>query len=200
VVVLAFAFARGKSDSSSTATPKAGGTAVVSVAAPTPSEAALSPCAQVQSALPVQLEGYLPRIVYPYPDASAPVVAWGDPAIIFQCGVPKPADLKPESTALGYQVNGDIYWFQTSDSKNNIFTAVDRAVFIRVTVPKAYPQPPLPTLSDAIASVLPAVCHFPGDESRAPSTPTPSRAPGSPLSTATPTPSGPIGPLCTQRS
>ena len=162
------------------------------------------------SSLPVQLDKYLPRQVHPFPYTSAAVAAWGDPAVVLQCGVPRPADLKPESTAIGFQINSNVYWFQSSDSKNNIFVAVDRAVYIKVTVPKAYTQPPLPTLSDAIASVLPAVCHFPGDESRAPATPstpgtpaTPSREPGSAPSTATPAPAptatGPVGPLCTQR-
>ena len=171
-------------------------TTPVSVAAPSPSASVVEPCAQVLSALPVQLDGYGPRIVHPYPDDSAAVVAWGNPPIVLQCGVSRPADLVDGSTANVFLVD-DVNWLPTGNSKSTVFIAVDRAVYISVTVPKTYQQPPIASISDAIASVLPPVCHFPADDTVA----TPAAV--TPTPTPTPSPStspiGPIGPLCTHR-
>jgi Protein of unknown function (DUF3515) len=111
----------------------------------------------------VQLDGYSPRIVHPYPDDSAAVVAWGNPAIVLQCGVPRPTGLTVDSSALVLLVDG-INWLPVGDSKTTVFTAIDRVVYIQVTVPKSYAQPPLASISDAIAGVLPAVCQLPDDD------------------------------------
>lgn len=201
VVVLAFALASHGSSGKAT---QATATAPVSIAAPTPSAAAIEPCAQVLSALPVQLDGYLPRIVHPAPDDSAPVVAWGNPAIVLQCGVPRPPELAALSSANVFLVD-DVNWLVTGDSKTTIFTSLDRAVYVALSVPKSYAQPPLATIADAVATALPPVCHFPADEvtaSGSPSSSAPGPAPSIPAPadpTATPSPTGPIGPLCTRR-
>jgi Protein of unknown function (DUF3515) len=178
VVIVAFALAAG----SGSGTAQSDATAVVSVAAPTPSSAAIEPCAQVLSALPVQLDGHNPRQVHPYPDEGAPAVAWGDPAIVLQCGVARPAQLTEGSTANVFLVDA-VNWLPVATANATVFTAVDRAVYIAVTVPKSYQQPPLATLSQAIATVVPAVCHFPAD---------------TPTASASPT-AGTVGPLCTHR-
>ena len=195
VVLLAFALAHGTSSAPTTTA-----TGAVAVVAPTPSPDTIEPCAQVLSALPVQLDGNNPRQVHPSPDDSAAVVAWGNPPIILQCGVPRPAQLFVDSAAIVFLVN-DVNWLELTTATATVFTALDRAVFIRLTVPKSYTQPPLPTISDAIARVLPPVCHFPADEAgptSSPSSATLSRQPGQPSASAAP--SGPVGPLCTHRS
>ncbi len=167
VIVVALALA----PSSSSDAPKASSTAVVSVSAPTPSPDALEPCAQVLSALPVQLDGYNPRQVHPYPDEGAPAVAWGDPAIVFQCGVARPAELVANSSAFVSLIDG-VNWLPIAAGNATAFTVIDRSVYIRVTVPKSYPQPPLAPISDAIAKVLPAVCTVAPDNSTASPAPT----------------------------
>jgi hypothetical protein len=156
-------------------------TAVVSVAAATPSASAVEPCAQVESVLPVQLDGNNPRAVHPYPDDSAAVVAWGDPPIVFQCGVPRPSGFVNTSQLI--QADG-VNWFVGGDSKTSVFTAVDRAVYIRLTVPKSYAQPPLATVADAVAKALPPVCHTADD--------TATTAANGSVAT-------PVGPLCVNR-
>lgn len=154
-------------------------TAVVSVSAPTPSAAAIEPCAQVLSELPVDLDGNQPRQVHPYPDEGAPAVAWGNPPIVLQCGVARPKELVASSGDEAFLINA-VAWLPVADSKQTVWTAVDRAVYIRVSVPKSYPQPPLATISDAIAKALPPLCHLPDPNSTA-------------------TTSSAVGPLCTRR-
>jgi hypothetical protein len=157
-------------------------TAVVSVAAPTPSAATIEPCAQIESVLPLQLDGSKPRIVHPYPDDSAPVVAWGSPPIVFVCGVPRPAGFVDTTELI--QSDGGVNWFVGGNSTTSVFTVVDRAVYIQLTVPKSYAQPPLGSVSAAIAQVLPPVCHT-GDD-------VPSTAANGSVAT-------PVGPLCVNR-
>jgi hypothetical protein len=157
-------------------------TTAVSVAAPTPSAAAIEPCAQVESVLPVQLDRSKPRIVHPYPDDSAPVVAWGTPPIVFVCGVSRPAGFVDTSELI--QSDGGVNWFVGGNSQTSIFTVVDRAVYIQLTVPKSYAQPPLGSVSAVIAQVLPPVCHT-GDD-------VPATASNGSVAT-------PVGPLCVNR-
>jgi hypothetical protein len=205
-VLLAFALTAGSGSSSNGPAPS---TAVVSVVAPTPSPDTIEPCAQVLAALPVQLDGNDPRQVHPYPDTGAAAVAWGNPAIVLVCGVPRPPGLAVGSADNAFLV-GPVNWFESGDAKTTVFTAVDRAVYIQVTVPKSYQQPPLVTLANAIAQALPAVCHFEADELPTPtasSSPTPSKSPavappsGTPTSPSStiPASAGPVGPLCTHR-
>ena len=181
MVVVAFAL----SNRSTSGTAGTDPTAVVSVDAPTPSAAAIEPCAQLLSVLPVQLDGLNPRAVHPYPDEGAPAVAWGNPAIVLQCGVARPAELVANSNADILKV-APVNWLVTGSSSTSVFTVVDRAVYIRVTAPKSYAQPPLGTLSAAIAQVLPAVCHFAQDE--------PTASPAPPSGEASD-----VGPRCAER-
>ena len=194
-----FALSRGSSSSTATTDP----TAVVSVNAPSPSAAAIEPCAQVLSALPVQLDGLNPRQVHPYPDEGAPAVGWGNPAIVFQCGVDRPKALTEGSSAFLVDVpnsgGNDVNWLPVAGSSATVFTVIDRSVYIQVTVPKSYSQPPLAALSTAIASVLPAICAVATDgtsTSTSPSVSTSTSA--SPPATPSPTTS-PSGSLCVDR-
>jgi hypothetical protein len=88
------------------------------------------------------------------------VLAWGDPAVVLRCGVARPAALTPGSGAefiLGGNRSGPFYDVQRSGDAN-VWTTVDRAAYISITVPAKYAADPLPTLSRAIAKALPAVC------------------------------------------
>jgi hypothetical protein len=46
----------------------------------------------------------------------------------------------------------------TSANGAQVFTTVDRAIYISVSVPAKYHSAPMPAISRAIAKVLPAVC------------------------------------------
>ncbi len=133
--------------------------APTSVSPPPDNPAAAADCTKLLSALPVRLQDLAQRRVV---SSSPYVVAWGDPAIVLRCGVPRPRMLTPGSSEVLYPITGStgtVGWAPVNEAKQNIFTTVDRSVYIEVTVPVAYPQPPLAPLSDAIASVLPAVCQ-----------------------------------------
>jgi hypothetical protein len=168
-VVLAFAFAPGQHSKSS-----GGVLAPISVTAPAPDDATLSQCAQVMSALPVQIVAgtttLAPRVVHPNPP-TAQVVAWGDPAVVLVCGVGRPSDLVPNSSTQVFALNG-VNWFQTKVDKSDVFVSIDRAVYVQVTVPEASTAQPLALLAQDIAKVLPAVCQVPAAGQPAPATDT----------------------------
>ena len=112
-------------------------------------------CAQVISGLPLQLGPLSPRTIQ-----TERAVAWGDPPIILRCGVNRPADLTPGSTTPAILV-GDVYWFRTSRGDGDVFTSIDRAVYVEVSVPRKQSYMPLPTLGAAIAAKLPPICAVP---------------------------------------
>jgi hypothetical protein len=115
------------------------------------------------SALPVAIPTSNGAISGRPADATSPyVVAWGNPAIVLKCGVPRPAALRPNSADLLVLVDG-VNWLPTHPKGENVFTTVDRAAYISVSVPTSYPQPPLGPLADAILQALPAVCSVPDE-------------------------------------
>lgn len=157
-VVIAFALA-GADEGKSPAAKTGGPPPPVTVAAPPANAAAEAPCAQVLSALPVTLGSLPPRVVHTHPD-SPYVVAWGDPPVVLRCGVARPAQLVPDSTADVFNVGG-VYWSPVQEKDATVFTSIDRAVYVEVTVPKRVVYQPLPILGEAIASKLKAICAVP---------------------------------------
>lgn len=124
--------------------------------APPSNAAADGPCTTVLTTLPVQLGTLVPRIVHSDPDSPF-VLAWGDPAVVLRCGVARPSALRPASSDLDIGVDG-VFWLPVQHEGVTVWTTVDREVYIEVTVPKSYAQPPLGPLAEAIAKALPAVC------------------------------------------
>jgi hypothetical protein len=112
-------------------------------------------CAQVISGLPLQLGPLSPRTIQ-----TERAVAWGDPPIILRCGVNRPADLTAGSTTPAILV-GDVYWFRTSRGDADVFTSIDRAVYVEVSVPRKQSYMPLPTLGAALAAKMPPICAVP---------------------------------------
>ena len=156
VVIAALLIGRAQNNSPS-ASPSTGSTAVlgpVTVPAPPPNAAADAPCTQLLGALPITLTDLAGR---PARSSWTYVAAWGQPAIVLRCGVPRPAGLTPGSSAQAIAVDG-VSWLPVAQRAVTIWTAVDRAAYIEVTVPKSYAQPPLAPIADAIAKALPAVC------------------------------------------
>lgn len=126
----------------------------VTVAAPAANPAADAPCTSVIGHLPLTLSGMAARparSTWPY------VVAWGNPAVVLVCGVPRPPALTPGSSAQTIGVDG-VFWLPVQRKDVTVWTTIDRAAFVQVTVPRSYAQPPLAPIADAIASALPAVC------------------------------------------
>ena len=131
----------------------------VTVSPPPSNPATAGPCAKVIGALPLSLAGQKVRKTATDP-ASPFVVAWGEPAIVLRCGVSRPASLRPGSTerlfsALG--ANGP-YFEVTRNADANVYTFIDRPVYIDLTVPATYHARPVPPVARAITRVLPRVC------------------------------------------
>ncbi len=126
----------------------------ISVAAPPANSAADAPCTALLGSLPIALNGLAGR---PARSSWTYVAAWGDPAIVFRCGVPRPAQLIPGSSAEVYAIDG-VNWLPVAQKTATVWTVIDRAVYIEVAVPKSLEQAPLAPISDAIAKDLPAVC------------------------------------------
>lgn len=158
-VLLAFGLARNVDHGTSTGQ-SAGPLPPIAASAPPSGAAAEAPCAQVLSALPVQLGQLAPRIVHTSPD-SPNVVAWGDPAVVLRCGVPRPAAFVPTSDV--YNV-GDVYWLAVKQTDTTVWTVIDRTVYVEVTIPAKQAFQPLPLLGKAIASKLKPVCGVPEDQ------------------------------------
>lgn len=126
----------------------------VTVTAPPDSAAAtVATCARVISALPLTLDGLDLRRTQSTPPSSS-IVAWGDPAIVLRCGVGRPAALTPALTDQFIAVNSVLFLPERS-SKQVVWTIVDRSVYLDLTVPTSYRQPPLGPIASAVAKVLP---------------------------------------------
>jgi hypothetical protein len=128
----------------------------VTVAAPPSSAAAARGCPAVISHLPVVLAGRRSR---PAQSASPYVAAWGDPPIVLRCGVPRPAAFVRTSTLT--VVNG-VQWLPEQRPGAVLWTAVDREVYVEVTVPAASSGDAVVDLSAALTQALPAHPPRPG--------------------------------------
>lgn len=81
--------------------------------------------------------------------------AWGDPAIVLRCGVPRPASYRQTSELIG--ING-VDWLGEPMADGYRFTTVGRSVNVEVTVPAAYSPEvdPLVDLAGPIRAALPS--------------------------------------------
>ncbi|HEX5493657.1 MAG TPA: DUF3515 domain-containing protein [Mycobacteriales bacterium] len=107
-------------------------------------------CADLVAALPITLDGLHSR---PAQSTSPWVGAWGDPAVTFRCGVPKPAGFGPTSAL---QVVNGVQWYYQQRHGAVVFTVVDRPVYVELTVPERYSGAPLSGVTAAVAHSLPS--------------------------------------------
>lgn len=130
-----------------------------------PAPAADSPqCAALLAALPDRLQSgstQLDRrpLAEPVPPGTA---AWGAqrPAVL-RCGLDRPAELT--RTAALLQING-VRWLQLRDQAAEVtsWVAVDRAVYVVLTLADPTGTGPLQDVSSAITATLPAQPVQPG--------------------------------------
>jgi hypothetical protein len=150
-VILALALAR----TSTSTRPNGAASAPVSVT-PVPSDpATVGPCALVQEQLPLQLNGKNPRVV-----RETQAVAWGDPAVVLRCGVARPGELVPGSTAETTPIDG-VEFLVDAGKTAIVYTVIDRSVYVEVTLPAGTdPNADVPVLATAVAKALPdPVCY-----------------------------------------
>jgi hypothetical protein len=135
---------------------------VAIASAPAP-EADSAGCHALLEAVPDRLGDYQRApVIQPTPAGTA---AWrepdgGDPVIV-RCGLDRPAEFVVGSAI---QVVNAVQWFRIDDPVSDVSTwvAVDRAVYVALTLPKRSGPAPIQRLSDAIADVLPAEPIRPG--------------------------------------
>ena len=107
-------------------------------------------CPALMEALPLELMGEPSRRV----QTDSPFgYAWGDPPIALVCGVERPEGFGPDSAL--FQINGVQWLVDDSDPDTTVWTAVDRPVYVEVTVPASVDSGPATVLSTTIAETLP---------------------------------------------
>lgn len=130
-----------------------GGDKALAVAEPSPppSEAIRAICQNMARALPEKLDDLARRPVSP---ATPFVAAWGDPAVVLRCGVPRPGSLTTTSDLLA--VN-EVGWFAEQAPGRRVFTAVDRVAEVEVSIPVEHDPAvgPLVDLAPAITTADP---------------------------------------------
>jgi Protein of unknown function (DUF3515) len=128
------------------------GTGAVEAPVPRPPAAIARLCQNLRGRLPQRVHGRAHRATTP---KSPLVTAWGSPAIVVRCGMPRPAALRPTSQLV--VVNG-VSWLPVPPDRPVTFTALGRQAYVEVTVPAAY-QPPgdvLIELAGPIKAAIPA--------------------------------------------
>jgi hypothetical protein len=128
------------------------GAGAVEAPVPQPPASVARLCQALRDRLPPKVHGRARRTTAP---KSPLVTAWGSPAIVVRCGVPRPTALKPTSELV--DING-VSWLSVPPDRPVTFTAVGRLAYVEVTVPGAY-QPPgdvLIELTGPIKAAIPA--------------------------------------------
>jgi hypothetical protein len=129
-----------------------GCSAAIDVAPPADVEpASAQVCADLADSLPDTVSNQESRATEPESPLTA---AWGDPAIVLRCGVPRPDALTRTSQLVS--VNG-VDWFAEELTEGYVFTTYGRQVFVEVTVPDDYDPEigPVTELSSAVAETVP---------------------------------------------
>jgi Protein of unknown function (DUF3515) len=107
-------------------------------------------CRPFMEQLPLELAGEPSRPV----DSDSPYAyAWGEPPVVLVCGVERPAALEPTSPLI--QINGVNWLVDTSDPDRIVWTAVDRPVYVQVTVSADTDSAPVTALGQVVNQTLP---------------------------------------------
>lgn len=131
---------------------------------PVPAPKAGTPeCSAVLGAVPGELTvkgARVPRRVLAQP-APPMTAAWGDAShdpIIVRCGIDAPGELTPTASLV---VVSGVSWLRIDAGDETSWIAVDRPVYVALTMPADSGTGPLQELSAVLASTLPAKSVFP---------------------------------------
>jgi hypothetical protein len=140
------------------AAPSASGNAPLALVPVRAPDAGSPACTRLLAAMPAMLTAEpapLRRrpLAKPAPPGAAAWsgVDWRGP-VVLRCGLPRPEELTPSSPLI--LVDG-VSWLELSEGDRATFVAVDRAVYVSVTMPHGMGSGPIQTLSDAVAAALP---------------------------------------------
>ncbi len=125
--------------------------AIVSVPAP---QADSADCRALVDALPEQLGDFQRApAADPAPPAAAAWRTTGDgEAVILRCGLDRPAEFVLGSPL---QVVDAVSWFEIADQGRSTWFAVDRPVYVALTLPAGSGPTPIQEISRLIAKTLP---------------------------------------------
>ena len=133
--------------------PEDGPIGLVPVDAP---QAGSAECGRLLAALPTELVSGTAKLARRVIAAPAPpaTLAWGagDP-VVLRCGLPRPDQLTPTASLL--QVSG-VQWLQIPGDGASTWYAVDRPVYVALTLPTGSGSGPLQDVSAAVGHTLPA--------------------------------------------
>lgn len=138
-------------------TPEQRPVAIVAIPAP---QADGQACRALLNALPDQLDDYhRAAVAQPAPAGAA---AWrrdadGDP-VILRCGLDRPADFVAGAPV---QMVDDVAWFRIADTGRTTWIAVDRPVYVALTLPDGSGPTPIQLISTAVAKAMPAAAVNP---------------------------------------
>ncbi len=112
-------------------------------------------CAKLAESLPPRLGEYTrATLVQPAPVGAA---AWqrsdgGDP-VVLRCGLDRPTDFVVGSAI---QMVDRVQWFEVSQDQRSTWYAVDRPVYVALTLPPGSGPTPIQQLSELIDRTMPA--------------------------------------------
>jgi hypothetical protein len=116
-------------------------------------------CRKLLDALPDRLGDYRrARAAEPAPPGAAAWTANGEP-VILRCGLDRPAEFVVGSPI---QVVDAVQWFELADQGRSTWFAVDRPVYVALTLPQGSGPTPIQLISGVIAKSLPAKPIDPG--------------------------------------
>jgi len=133
---------------------------VLEVPVPPPTPETDAACPRFMADLPIELAGERSR---PVRSDTPYAYAWGEPPIVLRCGVDRPADFVRDSPV--FDINGVTWFVDDTDPDEYVYTAVDRPVYVEITVPSTIDSAPVVVLSDLVATTatLPRQELRPGD-------------------------------------
>lgn len=117
-------------------------------------------CHAVLSGLPQQLGDYQrAEIAAPAPEGAAAWTAGPGESVVLRCGLDRPADFVVGSPI---QVVDQVQWFEVREGDRATWYAVDRQVYLALTLPPGSGPAPIQELSDLISASVAAVPIRPG--------------------------------------
>ena len=137
----------------------------VAIAAVPAPQSGTPECRSLLATLPERLGDYTrAAAVDPVPEGAA---AWRSPEttgaepVIMRCGLDRPAEFV---VGTPLQMVDDVQWLRLSDAdtRRSTWVAVDRAVYVAITLPDGSGPTPIQTLSEVIARTMPAIPIRPG--------------------------------------
>lgn len=130
---------------------------VVTVPAP---QADSQDCRALLEALPAQLGDFRrAELAAPAPQGAAAWTGDSGEAVVLRCGLDRPADFVVGSPI---QVVDHVQWFEVREGDRATWYAVDRKVYLALTLPPGSGPTPIQEVSDLIADTIGAVPIRPG--------------------------------------